>query len=494
MKWKLALPVMAGILMWTTVVPAQTFTVLHTFGAGTDGSQPVNVVLMGNTLYGTTYAGGTNKSGTVFSVNTDGTGYTVLHSFAAAAANASGDTTNADGSNPEGPLTVGGNTLYGTAVGGGTNGWGAIYALATNGANFSVLYTFPGFSGRPATNMTGNNPAAGLLLTGGTLYGLNSNGGTNKVGTLFSIGTNGSGYTVLFNFDKVTLNTNVDGSNPANTLIQSGDTFYAPAGYGGMGRGGTVFSFDPSDSVFTVLHTFTNYPDGGNPFGPVTASGGMLYGNAATGGSNDWGCVYALPTAGGAIAQLHGFTPASALPFTNADGTYPHGELALANGWLYGTANAGGAYASGDVFYVSISTGNFGVLHPFSTLNTNLAGVQTNWDGANPNAGVLVNGNTLYGVAQNGGTNGDGVVFSLTLPALAVSGFNLTGSNLVIHAGNGLGGATCTVLTASNLALPLSQWLPVGSLTLTNTGNFTVTATNAVNAGSGQQFYILQEQ
>ena len=122
MKWKLALPVMAGILMWTTVVPAQTFTVLHTFGAGTDGSQPVNVVLMGNTLYGTTYAGGTNKSGTVFSVNTDGTGYTVLHSFAAAAANVSGDTTNADGSNPEGPLTVGGNTLYGTAVGGGTNG------------------------------------------------------------------------------------------------------------------------------------------------------------------------------------------------------------------------------------------------------------------------------------------------------------------------------------------------------------------------------------
>lgn len=476
-------------------VSAQTFTVLHTFGAGADGVLPENVVCVGNTLYGTTYEGGTNDSGTVFAVNTDGTDYTVLHSFGALAVDIEGEpSTNADGSSPEGPLIAAGNTLYGTALFGGTNGWGTIYTITTNGTNFSVLYTFPGFTGRPATNETGNNPEAGLLLSGGTLYGLNSNGGTNRVGTLFSINTNGNNYTVVFNFAKTSSGTNAYGSNPANTLIQAGDTLYAPAGFGGPDGVGTVFSYDTNDSVFEVLHTFSGIPDGSNPFGPVTASGDTLYGTAAGGGTNDWGCIYSLPITGGATALLHSFTPASSTPFTNTDGTYPHGALALASGWLYGTANAGGAYGNGDVFYVSAGTGNFGVLHHFSTLNTNLAGEETNWDGAGPAAGVTVNGNTLYGVALGGGTNGDGVVFSLTLPVLTISSFNLAGSNLVLNAAGGLGGATCTVLTSTNLTQPLNQWEAVASDSLTNTGNFTMTATNAVSVVHGKQFYVLQEE
>ena len=39
------------------------------------------LVLSGGTLYGTTYLGGSSDKGTVFKVNTDGTGYTVLKSF-----------------------------------------------------------------------------------------------------------------------------------------------------------------------------------------------------------------------------------------------------------------------------------------------------------------------------------------------------------------------------------------------------------------------------
>src|SRR6266436_4853713 len=62
-------------------VTAQTFTVLHSFTfAG--GSQPyAGLIISSNTLYGTTINGGTWGLGTVFAVNTDGTGFTNLHSF-----------------------------------------------------------------------------------------------------------------------------------------------------------------------------------------------------------------------------------------------------------------------------------------------------------------------------------------------------------------------------------------------------------------------------
>ena len=42
------------------------------------------LILSGNTLYGTTTGGGSSGNGTVFAINTDGTGFTTLHSFTAA--------------------------------------------------------------------------------------------------------------------------------------------------------------------------------------------------------------------------------------------------------------------------------------------------------------------------------------------------------------------------------------------------------------------------
>ena len=52
--------------------------------AVSDGSYPyAGLILSGNTLYGTTIDGGSSGNGTVFAVNTDGTGFTNLHSFTA---------------------------------------------------------------------------------------------------------------------------------------------------------------------------------------------------------------------------------------------------------------------------------------------------------------------------------------------------------------------------------------------------------------------------
>jgi hypothetical protein len=73
-------------------------------------------------------------------------------------------------------------------------------------------------------------------------------------------------------------------------------------------------------------------------------------------------------------------------------------------------------------------------------------------------------------------------------------GTTLAGANLVLNGVNGLSGATYCVLMSTNLTLPLSQWTPVATNVLSASGNFTITATNAVTRTVPQRFYILQTQ
>src|SRR5262245_12504385 len=90
-KKSFVLPVLVAALasMLAARVTAQTFTTLHSFSAlctpcwpphgnNYDGAWPVRLILLGNTLYGTTFRGGNYGLGTVFKVNTDGTGFTTL--------------------------------------------------------------------------------------------------------------------------------------------------------------------------------------------------------------------------------------------------------------------------------------------------------------------------------------------------------------------------------------------------------------------------------
>jgi hypothetical protein len=103
---------------------AQTFTPLHSFAGGSDGSVPLAAVtLSGNTLYGTAADGGNATflslgSGTIFAVQTEGLGFTNIYSFSLLVSG-----TNSDGANPAGNLVLSGNTLYGTARDGGTSEW-----------------------------------------------------------------------------------------------------------------------------------------------------------------------------------------------------------------------------------------------------------------------------------------------------------------------------------------------------------------------------------
>jgi NHL repeat-containing protein len=75
-----------------------------------------------------------------------------------------------------------------------------------------------------------------------------------------------------------------------------------------------------------------------------------------------------------------------------------------------------------------------------------------------------------------------------------ISSTSLSGKNLTFSGINGPAGGTYVVLASTNAALPLNQWTPVATNILTATGNFSFTATNAVNPNASQQFYTLQLQ
>jgi uncharacterized repeat protein (TIGR03803 family) len=239
------------------------FKNLYSFTNGSDGSDPHQLILSGNTLYGVGSLGGTNGSGTVFALNTNGTGFTTLHSFTAKFPNSSSVYTNSDGVAPVG-LTLLGNTLYGTAYLGGTNGNGTVFALNTNGTGFTTLHSFAATSGSNFTNSDGANPInyTGLILSGNTLYGTAYYGGTNGNGTVFALNTNGTGFTTLHSFTATSGSnfTNSDGANPQDGLTLSGNTLYGTAKWGGTNGYGTVFALalPPPLPQLTIISSGTN--------------------------------------------------------------------------------------------------------------------------------------------------------------------------------------------------------------------------------------------
>ena len=73
----------------------------------------------------------------------------------------------------------------------------------------------------------------------------------------------------------------------------------------------------------------------------------------------------------------------------------------------------------------------------------------------------------------------------------SIVSISLSGTNLVVNGSNGLSGRTYVVLMSTNLTLPSSQWTPVATNVLNADGNFTITATNAVDPNALQRFYRL---
>src|SRR5438876_7236882 len=109
------------------------------------------------------------------------------------------------------------------------------------------------------------------------------------------------------------------------------------------------------------------------------------------------GCLHADTVIAQAFTNLHSFTSA-AYPYTNSDGANPRAGLLLSEGILYGVAANGGSSGNGVVFRASTNGSGF----------TNLHSLTGGSEGRLPYGSLIISGNTLYGTAHNGGNLGYG--------------------------------------------------------------------------------------
>jgi uncharacterized repeat protein (TIGR03803 family) len=484
-------------LTLTSGLKAQNFTNIYTFTGGTDGNTPLGgVVKSGNTLYGTTELGGANGVGAVFSVNTDGTGFTVMHSFTVGGNN----DTNLDGYYPYAGLVLSGTTLYGTTRQGGAHGIGTIFALVVNDTSataFTTLYNFSAENGLGGvlTNSDGANPTAGLILSGnslnGTLYGTAEQGGTNGIGTVFAFNLLLNGLTTVHNFSPYhydpasSEDINNDGLDPQAGLILSNNILYGTTPAGGAYGNGTVFAVNIDGGGFTVLHNFTAFgsgetnSDGAASKAGLVLSGATLYGTAAGGGNAGSGTVFAVNINTLAFTNLHSF---SAYP--SPDGADPVAGLVLSSNILYGTTGDGGSEHAGTVYALNLNDNSFTTLYNFGSGS----------DGGFPGAGLILSSNTLYGTTELDGVvhdeSGDGTVFGLSLGPVTVGPpqliILLSGTNVLL--GWPLAATGYTLQSTTNLVSP-AAWSTV-SPSPVPLGTYNV-VTNTLSGT--QKFYRLSQ-
>ena len=367
--------------------------VVHSFGNGNDGQNPVGALVSdaANNLYGTTSTNGLYGKGTVFKVSSDGT-ETILHNFG------NGN----DGQTPLGRLILDGTgNLFGTTSAGGIYGYGTAFEMAPDGTE-TVLYNFGNSPG------DGQNPSAGLIFDGaGNMYGTTVNGGAFGGGTAFELSPQENRCcreAPVYNFG----NGN-DGRNPQSELVMdAAGNFYGTTANGGTNSGGMIFELSPQENRCcreAPVYNFGGSGDGKNPYGGVVFDAlGNLYGTTVNGGANSAGTAFEVSPNGASWTEtfLHSFGSGS-------DGQNPYATLVFdRSGNLYGTTENGGVYLKGMVFELSLLENRCCREAPVYNF-----GFSAN-DGQHPKAGVIIdNSGNLDGTTVSGGSFGGGTVYGI---------------------------------------------------------------------------------
>jgi len=374
-----------------------------------------------------------------------------------------------DGAYPSTGLTVDGSgTLYGTAFGGGTPGYGTVFTLTNAGGGwlFTPIYSFHAGS-------DGAGPIGALVVgPDGALYGSTSAGGQGPCvsgsgyrgcGTIYSLRPpSRAPVSVIVNWSSTTLYrfSQTDGAYPQGQLtFDSSGNIYGTAMNGGDADWGVIYQLVNSGDSWSenILYQAQGDGDGAFPSGGVVFDqSGNLYGVFSQNGPNNNGAVYELSPSGSGWQEstVHSFTyqgddgstPQGGLFFDNAGNLYgttvhevsgggtafvlqpsggswsydfiyglsgglelgPYDKLTMdAAGNLYGTTFADGTYGYGTVFKLTPSGSGW----TYSALHNFTGGS----DGGDPICRLVIDSNgNLYGTASAGGSKNKGVVFEIT--------------------------------------------------------------------------------
>jgi uncharacterized repeat protein (TIGR03803 family) len=202
---------------------------------------------------------------------------------------------------------------------------------------------------------------------------------------------------------------NSDGRNPSEIVTDSSGNVFGST-YGGGGacpKGetcGTIFEYNPTSQVYSVIYRFTGQSDGDSPRLGAVDSSGALYG-ASDGGDSKHGTLFKLTPQGGSYS----FTLLAALT-SHQPGDQPNNPPALGkDGALVG--------ATGSYLYVyhagTVSTVKFGssTLPDLDPLGQMLIGRDSTIYGTSVNGAITP---CVYSNGQQA-ANGCGSIFSYTL-------------------------------------------------------------------------------
>ncbi len=252
-------------------------------GAPNDGWEAHSGLAAGGdgALYALTAKGGKHDKGALVRVDPATGSTAVLHSFE-----------KKTGDDPHGRLTLGpdGHTLYGMARTGGKADTGVVFAFDPVTSTYTVLHEF----GAPTDTTNGATADHGFLtVVGDQLWGITADGGAHGLGTVFRIGPDGSGFTIVHDFGA-----GDDGKKPHASLTRRGDHLYATAITGGAYDRGTVWRVRTDGTGYETLASLDGTRTGGYPKGNVSFSedGATMFGTTIAGGANDPDCTKALGT------------------------------------------------------------------------------------------------------------------------------------------------------------------------------------------------------
>ncbi len=414
-----------------------TLTILHSFTGLSDGGVPRSGLIQASdgNFYGDTEGGGV--CGVAYRVTPSGT-LTPLHEFAGGAS---------DGCQPFGPLVQASDgNFYGTTYLGGAPNFGTVFKMMAGGT-VTILHVFCTQSGCP----DGYNPTAGLVQgSDGNLYGETLYGGPNGYGSIFKITTSGT-LTTLASFSST------NGSQPSGGLVQGHDgNFYGTTSQGGAagGQAGTVFKMTSSGTL-TTLYNFCSQSgcaDGAaSSAGLLQATDGNFYGTTGGGGTHGSGTVFAI-TSDGSFSSLYSFCSLGGASCT--DGAYPYvGLIQGTDGKLYGVTTEGGnANYAGTAFSLQINE---------NTLTVSVVGLGT----VTSTDGFINCPGTCSHIYQHNA--------NVTLNATPAGGWTL-GSWGGACSGNG----SCNVTMSQNQSVSATFTQNTYSLTVSATGNGSVTSTD----------------
>jgi uncharacterized repeat protein (TIGR03803 family) len=294
-----------------------TLTTLYNFGSQShDGTGSRGGLVMdpvSGRLYGTTMSGGTYGEGTVFELTPpSSTGNTWMESVVySLGANGGAN----DGTGPYAALIMDkSGKLYGTTYAGGLYRQGTVFALTPPSGTQTtwteaILYDFCAL----AKCADGAEPAASLLMdAAGNLYGTTYRGGVSNIssncGTVFELIPNGGKTpwkeTVLYPFcSKPVLS---DGGAPwAEVIMDGAGNLYGTTIAGGRNpNDGTIFKLTPPSAgktawTETVLYSFCSDAQGAACYdgqaphaGLMMDKSGILYGTTKAGGLHSGGTVF----------------------------------------------------------------------------------------------------------------------------------------------------------------------------------------------------------